>query len=106
MMNKLMLILIILLQTAPLMAHATDTCDDNVMIAATQDAQGIANDEDLQEYCTADYDDLKPTSANTYGLKVTCGDDLGFIYDVTVIRDPNKDVDECEIDDISQIALE
>jgi len=33
---------------------------------------------------------------------VECGDELGFIYDVTVIRAK----DDCQIDDISQIALE
>lgn len=101
-MKKLILISMLLLQTAPLMARAVDSCDDNVVIAATQDAQGIANDEDVQDECTADYDDLKPTSDTTYGVKVTCGDALGFIYDVTVIRDR----DDCKIDDVSQIALE
>jgi hypothetical protein len=102
-MKKLILVSIFVLQMAPMIARAdSGSCDDNVVITATQDAQQIAAEENVNEDCTVDYDDLKPSSDVSYELKVTCGDELGFIYDVTVIRDK----DNCQIDDISQIALE
>jgi hypothetical protein len=102
-MKKLLLVSILILQMAPMIVRAdSGACDDNVVIAATQDAQQIAVEENVNEDCTADYDDLKPSSDMSYELKVTCGDELGFIYDVSVARSK----DDCQIDDISQIALE
>ena len=103
MMKKLILVSILVLQMAPMIARAdSGSCDDSVVIAATQDAQQIASEENVNEDCIADYDNLKASSDMSYELKVECGDELGFIYDVTVIRAK----DDCQIDDISQIALE
>jgi hypothetical protein len=105
-MKKLLLFSILLsltvLEAAPFAAHASaESCEDQVVNAAVQDAQGIASDEDVQDDCAVE-GGLKATSGNSYGLRVTCGDELGFTYDVTVIRAK----DGCEIDDVSQIALE
>ena len=104
-MKKRILVSVLLMQSiqlAPMIARAdSSVCEDRVIAAAIQDAQGIASDENVQDECTAD-DNMKSTSENSYGFKVTCGDALGFTYDVTVIRDKG----DCEVDHVSQIALE
>jgi hypothetical protein len=104
-MNKRILVSVLLMQAipfAPTIAHAdSSACEDRVITAAIQDAQGIASDEDVRDECTADVH-VKSTTENSYGFEVTCGDALGFTYDVTVIRDKG----DCQVDDVSQIALE